>query len=134
MKLQAAMSDHAVRPRVLAVEDDPDYQILLREWLTKDYDLVLLPDGEELADEVGFMHPDALVLDIGLPGPDGLLLCEELRHHAATSRVPILVLSARDDDEAFAQSLSAGASAYLNKLDTTEESLKRTIDELLPQA
>ncbi|TBR22105.1 response regulator [bacterium] len=125
-----AVQRQTARPRIVSVEDDEDVQEVLRTWLSRDYDLVVLPHGEDLIDEVQLLQPDLVMLDIGLPGPDGLLLCQRLRRLSRLATVPILIFSGRQDDEAFLSSVQAGASSFLLKPVTKEELLGR-LSELL---
>lgn len=129
-KAKRIITRQTARPRIVSVEDEEDVQTVLRQWLTPFYDLVLLPHGEELVDEVRLLQPDLIMLDIGLPGPDGLRLCQRLRRDAALSMVPILIFTGRHDDESFLESIQVGASSFLLKPAEKEELLAR-IEELL---
>ena len=71
------------------------------------------PDGEEGLSRIAAQPPDAVVLDIGMPGVDGLEACRRLR--AAGDRVPVLMLTARDAVEDRIDGLDAGADDYLVK-------------------
>ena len=70
-------------------------------------------DGEAAAEQCALNDYDAVVLDVMLPGKDGLTVCRELR--AAGSTVPILMLTARDAVDARVEGLDAGADDYLTK-------------------
>lgn len=129
-KALRSLKRQTARPRIVSVEDEEDIQTVLRQWLTPYYDLVLLPHGEDLLDEVGLLQPDLVMLDIGLPGPDGLLLCQRLRREPRLSLVPILIFSGRHDDESFLGSIQAGASSFLLK-PVDKEVLLNRIAELL---
>ena len=129
-KTHRAVERQTARPRIVSVEDEEDVQIVLREWLTPHYDLILLPHGEELLEDIQLLQPDLVMLDIGLPGPDGLHLCQRLRRQKSLAMVPILIFSGRNDDESFLGSIEAGASSFLLKPVTKEELLGR-IKELL---
>ena len=118
------------RPRLVAVEDDADFQFILRRWLAQDYDLSLFSNGEQLFQELDLLSPDLVMLDLQLPGPDGLLLCHRLRRHPRLSKVPILILTGRTDDDAFLGSIEVGAASFLLKPVTKTELLKR-LEELL---
>ncbi|MBI3299590.1 MAG: response regulator [Elusimicrobia bacterium] len=118
------------RPRLVAVEDDEDCQILYRQFLTDDYDLVLLPHGEELFEEIESLQPDIVMLDLQLPGPDGLRLCQRLRRHPRMGQVPILILTGRQDDAAMLGSFEMGATSFLLKPVTKRELLER-LEELM---
>ena len=82
------------RPRVLVVEDDADIAGVLRRSLDKEgYDVRVAADGERALGEAGVFEPDAVVLDLGLPGIDGVEVCRRLR---GDGDMPILILTARD--------------------------------------
>jgi two-component system response regulator MprA len=100
--------------RVLIVDDDRSLRDALRRALMLGgYDTVSVASGEEALTQVGKASPDALVLDIGLPGLDGLEVCRRLRSDG--NRVPVLMLTARDAIEDRIDGLDAGADDYLVK-------------------
>jgi DNA-binding response OmpR family regulator len=100
-------------PRVLVVEDDGEIADVLRRSLAMDgYEVRLTPDGEGALDCAGDFAPDAVVLDLGLPGIDGVEVCRSLR---AEGDVPILMLTARDALDARVEGLDSGADDYLVK-------------------
>ena len=84
------------RPRVLLVEDEEAIRELLSFHLTlADYEFVTISDGNEalrLTQEEQF---DLIVLDIVLPGVDGVTICQAIRHDGPNREVPILMLTAR---------------------------------------
>jgi DNA-binding response OmpR family regulator len=98
---------------VLIVEDDPDTVNLVRLYLRRDgYKVLSAPDGREglkLAQDAG---PDLVVLDLMLPGMDGLEVCRELRRD---SNVPIIMLTARVEEEDRLEGLNLGADDYVTK-------------------
>ena len=99
--------------KVLIVDDDRALREALRRALTlAGYDTVLAADGEEALALAG-TGPDAVVLDVGLPGIDGLEVCRTLR--ASGDRVPVLMLTARDAIADRIDGLDAGADDYLVK-------------------
>lgn len=124
-KKKRAGAAEVARPRVVAVEDEEDFQDILRGWLTPHYDLVLLPHGEDLLDEIDLLQPDLVMMDLMLPGPDGLRLSERLRRHPRMCEVPILILTGRQDNDAFVGAMQVGASGYLLKPVGREELLER---------
>jgi DNA-binding response OmpR family regulator len=108
---------------VLVVEDDTDIAGVLRRSLDKEgYDVRVAPDGEAAIDEAGVFEPDAVVLDLGLPGLDGVEVCRRLRDDGD---VPILILTARDALEARVEGLDSGADDYLVKPFERDELLAR---------
>jgi two-component system response regulator MprA len=111
------------RPRVLVVEDDVDIAGVLRRSLDKEgYEVRVAPDGEEAIGQAGLFAPDAVVLDLGLPGIDGVEVCRRLRDEGD---VPILILTARDALDSRVEGLDSGADDYLVKPFEREELLAR---------
>ncbi len=98
---------------ILVVEDEQAIAELVRAYLKRDgFGVVWAPSGEQALDELA-RHPVRLVvLDLGLPGIDGFEVCRRLR---ARTGVPILILSARDDEVDRVAGLEAGADDYVTK-------------------
>lgn len=100
--------------RILVVEDDRAVREALRRALTLGgYETQTAEDGEQAIEMVAQNVPDAVVLDIGLPGIDGLEVCRRLR--LLGNRVAILILTARDVVSDRIDGLDAGADDYLVK-------------------
>ena len=102
------------RPHILVVEDDVEIRSLLRDYLAREGFRVDVGDGGAALDRFrsAFGEPDLVVLDIMLPGEDGLSICRRLR---ATSRTPILMLTAKGEDIDRIIGLEMGADDYLPK-------------------
>jgi DNA-binding response OmpR family regulator len=102
-----------VAGHVLLVEDEPSVGGLVRGYLVRDgWTVIWLRSGEEALVELE-RHPVRIViLDIGLPGIDGFEVCREMRKR---SRVPILMLTARDEEPDRIVGLEVGADDYLTK-------------------
>jgi DNA-binding response OmpR family regulator len=99
--------------RILLVEDDEDIVDVLRRTLRAEgYEVRSANDGQEALDVFPEFAPDLLVLDLGLPGMDGMEVCDRVRE---TSEVPILMLTARADAEDRVSGLDSGADDYLTK-------------------
>ncbi len=98
---------------VLLVEDEPSVGALVKGYLARDgWTVIWVRSGEEALVELE-RHPIRMViLDIGLPGMDGFAVCQEMR---ARSRVPILMLTARDEEPDRIVGLEVGADDYLTK-------------------
>jgi two-component system OmpR family response regulator len=98
---------------ILVVDDDQEIRTHLAGYLERNgLRVTTLPDGRELLGTLEERPVDLLVLDLMLPGVDGLTLCREVR---AASRVPILILSARAEDVDRIVGLEMGADDYLPK-------------------
>ena len=100
--------------RVLVVDDDRAVREALRRALTLGgYEVQAAEDGERALEAVVQSVPDAVVLDVGLPGVDGLEVCRRVRRLG--NRVPILILTARDAVADRIDGLDAGADDYMVK-------------------
>jgi DNA-binding response OmpR family regulator len=101
-------------PRILVVEDDaPVASVLERGLRLAGFDVVIVEDGESGADAWMAGGFATVVLDVMLPGLDGVELCRRMRR--AGDSTPVVMLTARDDDELRRAGLAAGASAYFTK-------------------
>ncbi len=111
------------RDRVLVVDDDPALRSLLCDYLTDvGFDVDLAADGRQMRDALSRARPDVIVMDLMLPGSDGLTLTRELR---TSSSVPILMLSARGEEVDRIVGLEIGADDYLAKPFSPRELLAR---------
>ncbi len=100
--------------RILVVDDDRAVREALRRALAlAGYEVHLAEDGEDALEQVVRAVPDAVVLDVGLPGIDGLEVCRRVRRTG--SRVPILILTARDAVADRIDGLDVGADDYMVK-------------------
>jgi DNA-binding response OmpR family regulator len=98
---------------VLLVEDEPSVGELVRGYLARDgWIVVWVRSGEEALVELDRHAVRIVILDIGLPGIDGFAVCREMR---VRSRVPILMLTARDEEADRVVGLEVGADDYLTK-------------------
>ena len=106
--------------RILVVDDEPSVRDALDRALRMDgYRVELAADGVEALERLADTPPDAVVLDLLMPPPDGLEVCRRLR--AAGDRVPVLMLTARDGVPDRVKGLDAGADDYLVKPFALEE-------------
>ena len=109
--------------RILLVDDEVQILRALRRALAaRGYVVVTAPDGEDAIAEVEAAMPDLVVLDLNLPGIDGMEVCCWLR---TWTQVPILILSVREDEAGKVQALDLGADDYLTKPFGVEELLAR---------
>ena len=96
------------------VDDDRSLRDALRRALTlAGYDVALAETGQEGLSRIAADQPDAVVLDVGMPGLDGLDVCRRLR--ASGNRLPVLMLTARESVADRIDGLDAGADDYLAK-------------------
>ncbi len=112
--------------RILVVDDDPALRDLLAEYLgVNGLQVEAVGDGAAMRLALAAGLPDAVVLDLMLPGEDGLSLARELRNHATFAEVPILMLSARGEEIDRVVGLEVGADDYLAKPFSPRELLAR---------
>jgi two-component system alkaline phosphatase synthesis response regulator PhoP len=105
-----------VARKVLIVEDDADISKLVRLTLEKDhYQVRSVADGQSAFELIQREVPDLVILDVMLPNVDGLEVCRRLRQIDRTSRVPILMLSAKSEEVDRVLGLELGADDYLTK-------------------
>jgi two-component system phosphate regulon response regulator OmpR len=111
---------------ILVVDDDPALRDLLAEYLTLNgLTVETVGDGAAMRRALASNMPGAIVLDLMLPGEDGLSLARELRTHATYADVPILMLSARGEEIDRVVGLEVGADDYLAKPFSPRELLAR---------
>lgn len=109
--------------RILIVEDDEDIVDVLRRTLRAEgYEVRAAADGPEALENLADFVPDLVILDLGLPGMDGMEVCNRIRK---TSEVPVLMLTARADPEDRVAGLDTGADDYLVKPFDRSELLAR---------
>jgi DNA-binding response OmpR family regulator len=102
--------------KVLVIDDEKDIVSLLRYHLEKaGFQCLEGMDGAVALRLVREHHPDLLILDLMLPGMDGLEICRHLRQDAATARLPILMLTAKAEEVDCVVGLEVGADDYVVK-------------------
>lgn len=111
------------KPKILVVEDDPAITNLMRTTLdTQEYQYHTARTGSgALLDAVSY-NPDVIILDLGLPDMDGVDIIRKIR---GWSEMPIIVVSARSEDQDKVEALDAGADDYLTKPFSIDELLAR---------
>src|ERR687894_2928844 len=118
--------------KVLVVDDEPAVRGALERALRLEaYEVELAADGREALDRIAAGPLDAVVLDVAMPGVDGLEVCRRLR--GAGDRTPVLMLTARDAVDDRVTGLDAGADDYLAKPFALKE-LKARLRALLRRA
>ena len=101
--------------RILVVEDDPDIAELVEHHLSRaGYATSVVGTGAEALDHVR-RRPDLVVLDLMLPGLSGFEICRKMRSDPQTAAVPIIMLTARAEEESRVEGLELGADDYVTK-------------------
>ena len=108
---------------ILVVDDDRELRDLLAQYLQKQgYRVTVVADGKAMRTAISVSRPDVIVLDVMLPGEDGLSLCRDLRAHSET---PIIMLTARGEETDRIVGLELGADDYVPKPYSPRELLAR---------
>ena len=111
---------------ILAVEDDEDILELLKYNLAKEgYRVTAVTSGEEGLQLARSTTPDLILLDLMLPGVDGLEVCRRLKMDAKTRQVPIIMLTAKGEETDIVTGLELGAEDYITKPFSTRVLLAR---------
>ncbi|HET7010660.1 MAG TPA: response regulator [Anaerolineales bacterium] len=125
------MTGETARSTILIVEDDADSADLMGQILEIEGYIVRKahsgPGGLNMAGQPGV---DLVLLDVMLPGVDGIEVCRQIRQRASTARLPVVIISARARREDIAIGLQAGANAYMTK-PLTRSDLVATVKRLL---
>ncbi|HEX6302106.1 MAG TPA: response regulator transcription factor [Acidimicrobiia bacterium] len=101
------------KQRILVVDDEPELRNMLRRYLEAEgFDVAVAADGETALSRIRNAPPDLMVLDVGLPGADGLAVLRETR---SLSEVPVIMLTARAEEVDRVVGLTIGADDYIAK-------------------
>jgi DNA-binding response OmpR family regulator len=119
------------RPVVLVADDDDDIRDLVAFRLDRaGYEVLRAGDGQEALDLAKEHRPDLAVLDVMMPKLTGYDVTRELRADAATSRIPVILLTARVQEADVARGFEAGADDYVKKPFSPQE-LKARVQAVL---
>jgi two-component system, OmpR family, KDP operon response regulator KdpE len=112
--------------RILVVDDEPQIRRVMRTALTTNgYEVSDARSGEEAVEKLGGEKFDLILLDVNLPGMNGLEACRAIRHETSGPDVPIIMLTVRDAEKDIVEALDAGADDYVVKPFGTPELLAR---------
>jgi two-component system response regulator MtrA len=102
--------------RILVVDDEVGALTLIGIMLERGgFDVLKARDAFTALDLLKNETPDLMILDVMMPGMDGIELCRQIRATPANTKTPVLILSARGDPEAVREGMEAGANDYLSK-------------------
>ena len=117
------MASSSPSARILVVDDEPQLTRVLRTGLkSRGYDVRIAANGVTALQTFNEWRPDLVITDLAMPEMDGLELCRRLR---AVSQIPIVVLSAKDEEKTKIEALDLGADDYVTKPFGIDELLAR---------
>ena len=112
--------------KILVIEDDPIALRFARYTLSQEgYQVITAPNGLEGLRKAQTENPDLIILDVMLPGMDGFEICHRLRAEPGTTRIPVLMLTAKAQDADRQTGLKVGADDYLTKPALPSEIVRR---------
>jgi len=104
------------KPTILVVDDEEDIVALVELNLAReDYKVLACGTGEQALEIAHSKLPDLMILDLMLPGIDGLEVCRRLKNHPKTMQIPIIILSAKGEEADIVAGLELGADDYITK-------------------
>jgi DNA-binding response OmpR family regulator len=110
------MTDDAARPLILVADDDEDILALVAYRMEKaGYDVVTARDGERAVELALERAPDLAIVDVMMPRADGYEVTRRLREDERTARMPIVLLTARVQEQDVQRGFDAGADDYIRK-------------------
>ncbi|MEO7298228.1 MAG: ATP-binding protein [Verrucomicrobiota bacterium] len=115
------ISHNGNNPNILIADDEPDMLRFLKSQLKNKFQVTEAIDGKEAVEKALENIPDIILVDMNMPEKDGLQVCRELREKSATRNIPIIMLTARGDEQTKLTALSAGANDFLTKPFSTTE-------------
>lgn len=105
-----------MKEKILIVEDEKDIVKMLEYNLKKEgFKVIAAVDGEDALELAGRQQPDLILLDLMLPGMDGLEVCKVLKKESKTSSIPIIMLTAKSQESDKVAGLELGADDYITK-------------------
>jgi len=104
------------KKKILVVDDENDILELVNYNLSKEgFHVLCVSTGEEALTKAGSEHPDLILLDLMLPGVDGIEVCKKIKKNNALSEIPIIMLSAKGEEADIVTGLELGADDYIPK-------------------
>lgn len=127
VELSSSCLEEVIVRQVLLIEDSAEYQLLVRVALADRFHVTCATNSDEAKKAVEKQNFDIVLIDVGLPGKDGLSLCQELRADPRLQSAPILFVTGRKETSDLVQGFAAGGDDYILKPFHPEE-LKARIE------
>ncbi|MBU0952246.1 MAG: response regulator [Elusimicrobia bacterium] len=119
------------KKRIALVDDDIGIQEMLRGELEKSgYEVEVIPDGQLFFEAIAKNKPDLVLLDVSLPGMDGISLCHELKRAPGLNNIPVIMLTAYADKKTVDDLKTFGAEDFIGK-PFSISSMKEKIEKIL---
>ena len=101
---------------ILVVDDDYLSRELLQAHMENaHYNVILANSGTKALEIAAAEQPDIILMDVNMPGLSGYKVCDQLKHTPATSHIPVLLMTAMDDEENIALASESGADGFVSK-------------------
>jgi putative two-component system response regulator len=111
-----SLANGSRRPRVLVADDTESIRALFQKLLTADgYHVICVEDGDQAVEAIERDHPDVILLDVGMPGIDGIEVCRRLKSDPANRLTPVVLVTGLSELSDRIKGLEAGADDFLSK-------------------
>ncbi len=116
--------------KVLIVDDEPSIREFLAQILSIEYQVLFAKNGSEAIEIARSQSPNAILLDIIMPGKNGIDVCKQLRDESGTKAIPIIMLTAVNDPDQRTEAFLSGADDYISNPFVPDELLARVESKL----
>jgi two-component system, OmpR family, alkaline phosphatase synthesis response regulator PhoP len=104
-----------MKKKILIADDEPNVLLLVKLALESDFEIIEAVDGEEALRRAQNEEPDLILLDVMMPRINGFEVCQRLKSNPSHKHIPIIILSAKAQEQDIIQGLDIGADMYLTK-------------------
>lgn len=118
------------RPRILVIDDDPLFRSLITSMLRRDYLVTVAGDGAEGYYKALEFPPQLAIVDVQMPGWDGLRTLQALRAHQALAKIPVMMMTSDASRQTVLASVQAGANDYVIKTTLNRDELLSKVRKL----
>lgn len=118
------------QPKILVIEDEEGIRRLIQSALESDFEVHLASDGEEGLKQTHWLKPALILLDLRMPGMDGITVLAKLKGNKETGGIPVVIVSAHGETEALLETQRGGAVDHIIKPFSIEE-LRKSIGKHL---
>ncbi|MBF0612826.1 MAG: response regulator, partial [Magnetococcales bacterium] len=101
--------------RILIVDDSPENIQILHKTLKEEYEVFFATSGSQALQLANQLEPDLILLDVIMPGMDGYQVCKELKHASLTKEIPVIFITALNEEHDETAAFAAGGVDYIAK-------------------